>query len=119
MKQLICLFVIVLLASFCSTTVITIAATEAVAVTAATTGAIAFETVNGFAIVANAATAAAAAVGPTAGFWGTLALATVSPLLILGGAVAGAHEVLLENHPLYLRDMENFEAFDEDHDDNE
>ena len=38
MKQLICLLVIVLLASFCSTAAVTLAASEAVAVTAATTG---------------------------------------------------------------------------------
>ena len=114
MKQLICLLVIVLLASFCSTALVTIAATDALAVTAAATGAVTLEVVNGFALVASA-TAAVSASAPTAAFYGGLLIACLSPALVLSGAVAAGQEVLLENHPLYLRHMENFEAFDDDH----
>ena len=85
----------------------TIAATEAVAYTAATTGLMTFEVVNGFALVAGgvtAATTAAATGAPTIAFFGTLVIAMLSPALILGGAVAAGHEVSFKNHPFYLRD---------------
>ena len=97
MKQVITLFVIALLGSFCSTAAVTLAATEAVAVTSAS-GLMSFEVVNGFALVARgitAATAAAGATAPTASLYATLALGMLSPILIFGGAVAAGQEVLL------------------------